>query len=508
MSVAARALRRISGRLRARLFLSYVAMLMLTIGVALAALLLLLATRPAPPDQSYRRLAPVALSVDYRRMLAGTRMGVISLREALQRLGEGLAQVAEERDVRILLIKAPENYVLYDSSGLIETGSIFPGTFSPYDLPSALLRGAFANQISAIAGTAQLDGTEWRYLGISAFALRGENVYTLFAEPSEPQSFHQSVSDYLPEFAPVLLQALCAGLLAAIALSALISRSIARPLQEVAYAAGAVAAGHDDQRAPVAGPSEVRAVAEAFNLMSDKVQAEQRAQQDFLANVSHDLKTPLTSIQGYSQAIMDGAAADPVSAARIIYDEAARLNRLVMQLTDLARLQSGRFAMNLQPINLSQLTDAIGQRLAIVAREKGIALQVLTAPVPTIQGDGDRLAQVLTNLISNALQYTPQGGSVTAQTGTDASGVTVTISDTGVGIPAEELPRIFERFYQVDKARGPRRGSGLGLAIVGEIVHAHGGTIRVSSAGKDQGAIFTVWLPTPPAPLPARKRGL
>lgn len=507
MSAVLRALRRNLGRLRSRLFLSYVAMLILTIGLVLAALLVLLATRPAPPDQAYRRLAPVALSVDYRRMLAGTRMGVISLQEALQRLGEGLTQVAEERGVRILLVKAPENYVLYDSSGLIEIGATFPGTFTPYDLPSTLLRGALANQINAVAGTAQLDGTEWRYLGISAFALRGENVFTLFAEPSEPQSFRQSINDYLPELAPVLLQALCVGLLAAIGLSALISRSIARPLQEVAHAADSVAAGHEDQRAPVAGPSEVRAVAEAFNLMSDKVQAEQRAQQDFLANVSHDLKTPLTSIQGYSQAIMDGAAADPVSAARIIYDEAARLNRLVMQLTDLARLQSGRFSMNLQPINLSQLSEAIGQRLAIVAREKGVEFQVLTAPVPVIQGDGDRLAQVLTNLISNALQYTPQGGSVAVRTGVSAGGVTVTISDNGMGIPAGELPRIFERFYQVDKARGPRRGSGLGLAIVGEIVHAHGGTIQASSAGEGQGAIFTVWLPTSSAPLPARRRG-
>lgn len=194
-------------------------------------------------------------------------------------------------------------------------------------------------------------------------------------------------------------------------------------------------------------------------------------------------------------------------AAGIIYDEASRLNRLVVELTDLARLQSGRFSMHLQPINLSQLTDAVGQRLAIVAREKGVLFAVQTGPVPNVQGDGDRLAQVLTNLVSNAIKYTPKGGAVQVTTGTQSTGVVVTVSDTGVGIPADELPRIFERFYQVDKARGPRRGSGLGLAIVAEIVHAHNGTIRASSNGEGQGATFTVWLPmSAPTVTAPRKR--
>ncbi|MFN8379358.1 MAG: HAMP domain-containing sensor histidine kinase [Anaerolineae bacterium] len=506
MSSAAKPRRRLLGGLRSRLFLSYTALLLVTIGVVLAAVVLLVSTRPAPPDQTYRRLAPVALSVDYRGLLLGASVGMISLRDALQQLADGLRQVADERGVRILLVKAPENRVLFDSSDEIQAGTTFPGTLDPYTMPQSLLRGVLADQLNAVAGTAQLDGEEWRYVGVSAFALRGENVYTIFADQAETQTFRQSLTEYWPELAPVLIQATCVGLLAALLLSALISRSIARPLQEVAQAATAVADGRDDERAPVSGPQEVRAVAEAFNQMSDKVQAEQRAQQDFLANVTHDLKTPLTSIQGYSQAIVDGAAGDPVKAAGIIYDEASRLNRLVVELTDLARLQSGRFSMHLQPINLSQLTEAISQRLAIVAREKGVQFEVITPPVPNVQGDGDRLAQVLTNLISNALKYTPKGGSVKVNTAAANNGVVLTVADTGVGIPAEELPRIFERFYQVDKARGPRRGSGLGLAIVAEIVHAHGGTIEASSGGNGQGATFTVWLPVNTQPVPPKKR--
>lgn len=494
------------GGLRSRLFLSYVTLLLVTLGVMVGALLVFISTRPAPPDQAYRRLAPVAVSVDYRELLVGTRLGVVSLEQALQRLTDGLTAVARERGVRVLLVKSPDQQVLYDSSGELVSGVQFPGRLTAYTLPSTLVRGVMASQIEAVAGTAVLNGAEWRYVGINTFSVNGERVYTVFAEQSEPLSFGQSLNEYLPEIGPVVLQASCVGLVAALVLSALISRSIAQPLQDVARAAGAVAEGNDEQRAPVAGPSEVRDVAEAFNLMSDKVQAEQRAQQDFLANVSHDLKTPLTSIQGYSQAIIDGAAGDPVQAATIIYDEAARLNRLVIELTDLARLQSAQFSLSLRPVNLSQLVDAVGQRLAIIAREKGLMFEVSTAPAPAVQGDGDRLAQVLTNLISNAVQYTPKGGRVAVRTEAREGGVVLTVADTGIGIAAEHLPRIFERFYQIDKSRGPRRGTGLGLAIVAEIVHAHGGTIHASSAGEGRGATFTVWLPVTPPSGPPRKR--
>src|SRR5262249_26168006 len=149
-----------------------------------------------------------------------------------------------------------------------------------------------------------------------------------------------------------------------------ISRTIVKPLQAVARAATDAAQGTYSLKAPISGPKEVRAVAEAFNYMAAQVQATQQAQQDFLANVSHDLKTPLTSIQGYSQAIMDGAASDPVEAAKIIYEEAGRLNRMVVELTDLARLQAGRLSMRTTAVDVAQIAEVVAQRLAIVAKEK------------------------------------------------------------------------------------------------------------------------------------------
>jgi two-component system, OmpR family, sensor kinase len=278
----------------------------------------------------------------------------------------------------------------------------------------------------------------------------------------------------------------------------LMTRTLARPLQALAEGATAVATGDYKHRVPEIGPSEMRAVAGAFNDMGRQVRESQQSQRDFLANVSHDLKTPLTSIQGYAQAIVDGATRDPKASAQIIYDESARLNRLVLELTDLMRMQSGRFSLHMQPLDVSQIVAAIGQRLSVVAERKGVRLNISTPALPPVTGDGDRLAQVLTNLLSNAIHFTPRGGTVTVETQVNQGGIEIRVQDSGIGISPTELPRIFERFYQVDKARGPdREGSGLGLAITKQIVLAHGGYIRAESAGHNQGTTFTVWLPSP-----------
>jgi signal transduction histidine kinase len=244
----------------------------------------------------------------------------------------------------------------------------------------------------------------------------------------------------------------------------------------------------------------VQAVAVAFNQMTQQVAAGQRAQRDFLANVSHDLRTPLTSIQGFSQAIIDGVAADPESALRaatVIHDEAARMYRMVEELLDLARIESGRFTMARHGVRIGEVVGAVGERLALTAQNSGITLKTeIVPPMPVLAGDGDRLAQVFTNLIDNALKHTPSGGVVTFHAEPQDNGVLITVQDTGEGIPAKDLPRVFERFYQVDKSRQRRDGAGLGLAIAGQIIVAHGGKIWVES---QEGAWtrFSVWLPPP-----------
>ncbi len=319
----------------------------------------------------------------------------------------------------------------------------------------------------------------------------------LLADSLPAQSLQNVLATFPQELIIIFVQAAVIGLIVAVILAGFISRNLARSLGQLAQAASAVTEGHYDQRIPVQGAAEIREVAEAFNRMSAEIHNTRQAQQDFMANVSHDLKTPLTSIQGYSQAIMDGAAKDPASAAKIIHEEAGRLNRMVTELTDLARLQAGRLSMHTSAIDMGKLAAAIGQRLGILAQERGLTLHQQTPSMPEIAGDGDRLAQVLTNLVSNAIKYTPKGGEIWLTTQINNGGVEVVVRDTGVGIATDDLPRVFERFYQVDKTRGPRRGTGLGLAITQEIVQAHGGRITVTSAGVGQGSTFTVWLPSP-----------
>jgi signal transduction histidine kinase len=494
--------------LRGRLLASYLLLLSITIGLILFAAIFFLNTRPAPEQPTWDDLATLALSINLDDVINQARSGTLLPVPRLGAVTELLGDLARAQSVRILLVTFPNQLVLYDSGSAFERGDRLSGEVHDYPVVVRSTRQYFQPpMVNSVAGNFYESGREWLVFGIPALrSLQGETYYLMFADPRPTQTLQGALSEFGTELLPLLLQAAVVGLLVAVALAFFISRGIARPLQTVAQAAMVVAGGRFNQRVPIKGPREVRAVADAFNRMADEVQSEQQAQQDFLANVSHDLKTPLTSIQGYSQAIMDGAAPNPVAAAKIIYDESARLNRMVVELTDLARLQAGRLSMHMTALDIGQLTEAVAQHLAIVASEKGVQLRIETSPMPEIAGDGDRLEQVLTNLISNAINYTPSGGTVTVRTEIANNGVEVSVADSGVGIAAADLPRIFERFYQVDKARGPRRGTGLGLAIVQEIVQAHGGRITAASAGEGRGSTFTVWLPSPNLTTIMRRR--
>ncbi len=246
--------------------------------------------------------------------------------------------------------------------------------------------------------------------------------------------------------------------------------------------------------------------------MAQQVRGTQQIQRDFLANVSHELKTPLTSIQGFAQAIQDGAAGDSASirkSATIIYDEATRMNRMVGELLDLARIESGQIVMRREAVQLDQLLQNVIERLALRAQEGGVALYAdIAAGLPAIVGDGDRLAQVFSNLIDNALKHTPSGGKVTvaARLISGSSAVKRGKPRSGCGDHRGRYRRrhsarrslahlrAFLSGRQIARAN-PRTGSlGLGLAIVKEIVTAHGGTIHAESI-VGLGTKFVVWLP-------------
>jgi two-component system OmpR family sensor kinase len=293
-------------------------------------------------------------------------------------------------------------------------------------------------------------------------------------------------------------QAGLAALFLAFLLSLLMGEWISAPLKRMAAGAGRLAGGQYQPVKPE-GPDEVRQLAQALNEMGAQVQSSQLSQRDFIANVTHELKTPLTSIQGFSQAILDGTVRDEQSlrqAAEVIHTEAERMNRLVLDLLALAKLEAGTADLSYALVDVLALLDQVVQKFSLQASQAQVDLRSALPALPPLYGDGDRLAQVFTNLVDNALKFTLAGGQVVISAETTADGVRVTVADCGPGIPLEEKSRIFERFYQKDRSRrgGGGRGVGLGLPIARQIVLAHGGKIWVeSTVGK--GSIFYVELP-------------
>jgi signal transduction histidine kinase len=320
-----------------------------------------------------------------------------------------------------------------------------------------------------------------------------------------PASLGEIVGDLFPR----LVFSGLIGVAAALVLGFALSQSVAAPLRNIARAARSVARGNYRQRVPATGPREVRDLAANFNRMTEEVQRSQQTLRDFLANISHELKTPLTSIRGFSEAMLDGTIDDQVGierSAKIISDESNRVLRLVQELLDLSRIESGQVSMQQDDVDLHELFDHVGEVFALRSEESGVKLEVGIQGQAHIRGDFDRLEQVLNNLLDNAFRHTPSGGCVKVgcrdlQVGT----LQVTVSDTGPGIPVNDLPHLFERFYRGENSNGTaRQGYGLGLAISREIVRAHGGEIWATSE-QGHGTTFVFTLPT--AGREARRAG-
>jgi signal transduction histidine kinase len=306
-----------------------------------------------------------------------------------------------------------------------------------------------------------------------------------------------------------LVPAIALAVVVALVVAFLLARSISRPISKLAVASAALAKGDYSQRIEVDGQDEVATLTAQFNEMAAEVGRAHQMQRDFIANVSHDLKTPLTSIQGFSQAILDGAVRDDAGyrqAAGIINTEAQRMTRLVAELLTLARLESGLHSLELHPVDLGEALTQLALAMQPQAREAGVTLsaRLLVQQAPVL-ADADKIKQALGNLVDNALKHTPAGGKVTLEMSRIPGGVLVKVVDTGKGISPEELPRVMERFYQIDKARSTgglpnadERRIGLGLAIAREIVNAHRGGITIEST-MGVGTTVLVSLPAEPA---------
>jgi two-component system phosphate regulon sensor histidine kinase PhoR len=287
-----------------------------------------------------------------------------------------------------------------------------------------------------------------------------------------------------------------------------VSRRITQPIMGMAQTAQRIKDGDLAQRIAVTSQGEIGDLARAINDMAEKLSSDiaqlrklERIRSEFLGNVSHELRTPIFSIQGFIETLLDGAV-DDASVNRDFLEkahrQAARLNDLLNDLIEISRIESGDMKMSFRYFDVAEFLSGIVAEMREPAARKSISVEL--APGGTagrrVFGDRDRLKQVMINLVDNAVKYTEPGGKVVCRAGVEGDRVVLSVEDSGCGIPAEHLERIFERFYRVDRDRSREvGGTGLGLAIVKHIVEAHGGSVSVSSTvGK--GSTFSFELKT------------
>ncbi len=287
----------------------------------------------------------------------------------------------------------------------------------------------------------------------------------------------------------------------ALLLGLFLFRQIVSPVRAVTGAAQRIAAGDLEQRVPVAGDDEVGQLARSFNQMADALAADRQLRRNMIADIAHELRTPLSVMQANLEAMVDGVLPADAQEIASLHDETLLLTRLVSDLRLLSLAEAGQLKLERAPTDLGELVRRVVDPLRVQAETSQIAVVTEVLPgVPTISADGDRIAQVLGNLIHNALRYTPAEGRITVRTAPHredggALGALVEVSDTGSGIAPDELPFVFDRFYRADKSRTRASGgSGMGLAIARQLVEAHGGRIWVQSR-EGTGTTFAFVLP-------------
>lgn len=295
----------------------------------------------------------------------------------------------------------------------------------------------------------------------------------------------------------VLAVAATAAFLAAMIISSFVTRRIVGPIETMKQVSQRIAAGDYRQRVSVPGQDELGALAGSFNQMAETLEQTEERRRQLIGDVAHELRTPLSNIKSVMEGLLDGVLPAEPATFLDVQREVSRLQRLVYDLEELSRAESGQIPLELRPVAPAVLIHAAANQLQPQFEDKGVRLRVdLPADLPQVLVDPGRMTQVLLNLLGNALQYTPASGQVTIQAASNGSEVSVMVQDTGVGIATEHLPHLFERFYRVDKSRSRAGGgSGIGLTIAKHLVEAHGGRIWATSPGSNQGSNFTFTLP-------------
>ena len=342
----------------------------------------------------------------------------------------------------------------------------------------------------------------------------GFDEYGLEVQLSDPYTFRASA---VANTAAVLAIVGLAALLAAFIVAAVVAQRLTIPIRRLTDASRAISEGDYTRRVPAnlagGGAVELAELSQQFNVMAARlgesieiIRRDRDRSRDFLADVSHELRTPIAALRTFNELLRETAAADPEARAEFLESsrqQIERLDWLAQNLLELSKLDSGLVLLDLRPDDLRACVESAVQQAEAGARRRGISLSLDLPIAPLrVRHDPQRIGQVVTNLVGNALKFTPRGGRVTVRVVPDRAGARIVVADTGVGIDSSELPRIFDRFYRGSSANEARgSGSGLGLAIVKSIVDMHGGRVSVESL-VGQGATFTVTLPRDPQSEP------
>jgi len=326
-----------------------------------------------------------------------------------------------------------------------------------------------------------------------AIVLRGRTVGTLLWTTVDLTGVTALSQEYLVAVRQAVLFGALAVLVAAVVMSAVLSRQLAAPLRRLRRAAEAVAAGTPWPGVEVRSQDEVGDLARALNTMAADLQAAEEQRRQMTADVAHELRNPLSVVRGNLEALLDDVYPLDKEHLAPVYEETVLLQRLVDDLRTLSLAEGGQLHLKRQPVDVGDLLTRLADGTQVVAQDRGLSLTVdVAAGLPALSADPDRLRQVLGNLLANALRLTPRGGAVALRASAAEGGRTrLEVADTGAGIPAEELPHIFERFYRGDRTEREDGGSGLGLSIARALVEAHRGAISVHSE-EGRGTVFTI----------------
>jgi len=343
---------------------------------------------------------------------------------------------------------------------------------------------------------------------LAQIQLPQEDSLTLGSAASETGQLDGATGPAVPPNAPQverfqivvdqsLLISAFAALAAAIVVSLFVSRRIVEPLQELSSVSRRLAQGYYRERTSIRSDDELADLSQSVNQLAAALEQTEQRRMLLLADVTHELRTPLTTIEGYMEGLIDGVIAPEPQIFAMIQHEAVRLKWLTEELVLLSRAEAGQLRVTPEPTALPELVERVAAQFQPQFAAQEIQLELRVPPeLPEVFADPNRLEQILINLLANALRYTPSGGHVTIAAESHDFFVQIAVRDSGIGVAAEHIPHIFERFYRVDKSRARKSGgTGIGLTIARHLVYAQGGEIWVESPGLGHGATFYVTLP-------------